>query len=269
MPVYLFALSQVQQPDWWRALLIFFILHVLVYPASNGYNSYMDRDEGSIGGIKVPMQPTRQLFNVSVVMDILSVFLGFLISVYFAIAVMLYILASRAYSYRGIRLKKYPLAGYITVVFFQGAVTFWMVYHGCHPLKTLKISETGMLASSLLIGGFYPLTQIYQHESDRKDGVVTISALIGYRGTFVFCGMVYSCAFMVLAYHYISSLEFKQFLVLQIFMLPVLVFFFAWGAKVFKNAQAADFGNTMKMNVLASWCTNTAFITLIIWRIFE
>src|SRR4051812_13168421 len=85
LPVYLFALSQVQQPDWGRALLIFFILHFLVYPASNGYNSYMDRDESSIGGIKVPLPPTRELFHVSVVMDCLAVLLGIFVSYLFAL----------------------------------------------------------------------------------------------------------------------------------------------------------------------------------------
>ena len=39
MPVYWFALSQVVEKDWTRAILIFVILHLLVYPASNGYNS--------------------------------------------------------------------------------------------------------------------------------------------------------------------------------------------------------------------------------------
>ena len=43
------------QADIANAALIFVILHILVYPASNGYNSYMDRDEGSIGGLKNPL----------------------------------------------------------------------------------------------------------------------------------------------------------------------------------------------------------------------
>ena len=63
MPVFWFALGQVVDKDWWRALLIFVILHLLVYPASNGYNSYMDRDTTSIGGLQHPMQPTQQLFR--------------------------------------------------------------------------------------------------------------------------------------------------------------------------------------------------------------
>ena len=269
MPVYLFAISQIQKPNWVRAMLIFFILHFLVYPSSNGYNSYMDKDLDSIGGLKHPMQPTRQLFVVSIIMDAIAFLLSFAISAFFALGILLYILASRAYSYRGIRLKRYPFIGYLTVCVFQGAVTFWLVYHGSHPLKTLLVPVTGMLASSLLIGGFYPLTQVYQHEADGKDGVTTISSFLGYKGTFKFTGLIYFSAFIVLAYHFISSLEAKQFLVLQIFMLPVFVYFFIWAAQVWKKTAAADFRNTMRMNILASCCTNAGFLTLIIWRLFE
>ena len=50
-PMYFFALAQVPHIDWVKAALIFFILHFLIYPASNGYNSYMDRDTKSIGGL--------------------------------------------------------------------------------------------------------------------------------------------------------------------------------------------------------------------------
>src|SRR6187551_3172967 len=83
MPVYWFALSQVNAVDPWRSILIFFILHAMVYPASNGYNSYMDRDTESIGGIKNPSQPTRQLFYATIVMDLAGVLLSCLISPWF------------------------------------------------------------------------------------------------------------------------------------------------------------------------------------------
>src|SRR5262245_60381924 len=95
MPVYLFALSQTPGIYWPHALLIFFILHVLVYPSSNGYNSYMDRDEGSIGGIEKPLKPTKQLFYVSLIMDAAAILLSLLISYWFTICIITYILASR------------------------------------------------------------------------------------------------------------------------------------------------------------------------------
>jgi len=272
LPVYLFALSQVYLPHWGHAILIFFILHLLVYPASNGYNSYMDRDETSIGGIKNPLQPTRQLFVTTVGMDIAAVALSLFIDIYFAAGILLYILASRAYSYRGIRLKKYPVAGYLTVVIFQGAVTFWLVYYGCHRQPELLFPDNllrGMLASGLLIGGFYPLTQIYQHEADARDGVRSISSLLGYRGTFLFTAIVYTLALSVLAVHFFMQLEATKFYTLATCMLPVLVYFFVWASKVWKDTRAASFENTMRMNVLASCCTNTGFIILLTWNLLE
>jgi len=96
MPIYWFALSQVPAINWLNAVLVFIVLHVLVYPASNGYNSYMDKDETAIGGLEKPLQPTRQLFIVTVVMDSMAVLLSLLVSIYFCLGVLLYILVSRA-----------------------------------------------------------------------------------------------------------------------------------------------------------------------------
>jgi 1,4-dihydroxy-2-naphthoate polyprenyltransferase len=262
MPVYWFALSQTKNIQPGDAILIFVILHLLVYPASNGYNSYMDRDTESIGGIKNPKQPTRELFYFTVIMDILAILLSFIISLYFAAGIVAYILASRAYSYRGIRLKKYPVAGYLTVVFFQGAVTFFIVMHGCSTDKTLQVPLAGMLAASLLIGGFYPLTQIYQHKQDAADGVTTLSILLGYNGTFIFTAVIYIFAVAALAYQLSSNDQFNNFLIIQVFFLPVLAYFFWWYRRVSSEHNEASFVNTMRMNMLASVCTNAAFIIL-------
>jgi len=269
MPVYWFALSQLNKINWRDAILIFIILHLLVYPSSNGYNSYMDRDTGSIGGIKNPLQPTRQLFYVSVIMDVAAIALSFLITPVFALGILLYILASRAYSYRKIRLKKYPVIGYLTVVIFQGAVTFFLVSYGSESNHSTNVSVVGIIAAGLLIGGFYPLTQIYQHEDDLKDGVQTISYKLGYKGTFIFTGIVYALAFCMLGLLFFLNTGLNHFLVLQIFMAPVLVYFFIWFRKVLINTKEANFKNTMQMNLLASACTNAGFITLLILRLIE
>jgi 1,4-dihydroxy-2-naphthoate polyprenyltransferase len=269
MPVYFFALSQLNHINWYNAALVFLILHLLVYPASNGYNSYMDKDTSPIGGVKNPLQPTKQLFIVTVCMDVIAILLSFFISWLFVVGIFLYILASRAYSYRKIRLKKYPITGYLTVVIFQGAVTFFLVYHGADSNHTTHVPVISMVASSLLIGGFYPLTQIYQHEEDAKDGVNTISYKLGYAGTFIFTGIIYVLAFCTLGLQFFLNLEWTRFIILQTYMLPVLVFFFIWFRKVFKNNKEANFKNTMQMNLLASVCTNLGFITLLILHLIE
>ena len=264
MPVYWFALSQVEIINWKRAILIFFILHLLVYPASNGYNSYMDRDTSPIGGIKHPLQPTKQLLVTTTTMNIIAVLLSLFISYLFAFGVLLYILASIAYSYRGIRLKKFPVIGFLTVIIFQGAVTYFLIYHGADANLTTNISPLGILASGFLIGGFYPLTQIFQYDADLKDGVTTISYLLGYRGTFIFTGIIYAFAFTLLGWLFFKSHQLESFFILQIFMLPVFVYFFYWFYLVIRDNRQANYENTMRMNMLASVCTNAGFITILI-----
>jgi len=268
MPVYWFALSQTPDIDVARAVIVFCLLHLLVYPSSNGYNSYMDRDEGSIGAVEKPQQPTRQLFHISILMDGIALLAAYFISLYFLIGILGYIVASRAYSYRGIRLKKYPIFGYLTVVVFQGGLTFWLVMHGSSESLTTDIPWIGMLAAALLIGGFYPLTQIYQHEQDRADGVISISSLLGYKGTFVFTAIVYALAMSSLAFYLISTLQETSFYILQIFFIPILVYFIWWFKEVAKDTKAADFSHTMRMNIIASVCSNAAFITLLILEKF-
>ncbi|MEO7531387.1 MAG: UbiA family prenyltransferase [Sediminibacterium sp.] len=264
MPVFWFALSGVNEIDLTKTLLIFSIIHLLLYPSSNGYNSYMDRDTDSIGGIKKPMAPEEELFYVTLIMDSLAIGLSFLVSILFAELLTCYIIFSRLYSYRGVRLKKYPVIGYLTVILNQGGLTFLMVYTGCAITPTTDLPWLGMTAACFLIGGFYPITQVYQHESDKKDGVRTISILLGKRGTFIFCGLMYLVAFVALFFFYNQQGHLLSFGILQVFFLPVLVYFTYWVLKVWKDGAMADFAHTMQMNWLASACSNLGFITLLI-----
>jgi 1,4-dihydroxy-2-naphthoate octaprenyltransferase len=264
MPVYWFALSFVQKINVANAVILFFIIHVLVYPSSNGYNSYMDRDTSSIGGIENPLQPTKQLFVFTVIMDVLSVLLAFIISPLTAACIFIYILFSRLYSYRKIRLKKYAVIGYLTVILNQGGLIFFTVYNAANDVQHFSVPWLGVTCATLLIGGFYPITQIYQHKDDAADNVKTISMLLGKKGTFIFCSFVYAAAFALLFYHYHLIHQSFLFLILILFFVPVLIYFMVWFLQVNKDMSAADFKHTMRMNKLASACTNLAFITLLI-----
>ena len=268
-PIFFFALSQVPSINWFNAVLIFFILHSFIYPASNGYNSYMDRDTESIGGLEKPPLPSRQLYIVTIILDCIGILLSLIIGPLFTVVMLFYIGASKAYSYRGIRLKRFPYLGYLVVIVFQGAVTFWLVYHGSNRDSNVSVPWQGMVICSLLVGGFYPLTQIYQHKQDIDDGIATISYKLGYTGTFIFCAIVYILAWIFMAQFFISKNQKGQLLMIGIFFIPVIVYFIHWFAKVRRSQLEANFKNTMKMNWLAATCTNISFLILLIWRWFE
>jgi 1,4-dihydroxy-2-naphthoate octaprenyltransferase len=264
MPVFFFALSFVKEINWINAIYSFIIIHFLLYPASNGYNSYMDRDTESIGGIEKPMQPTKELFYTTAVMDVSAIALSLLVSLMFASEITIYILCSRMYSYRGIRLKRFPVIGYLTVILNQGALIFATVYNATEANKFSTIPYIGLVAAAFLIGGFYPITQVYQHTADKKDNVKTISMLLGKKSTFIFCGIMYAIAFTLLFLYYKEINDIYSFLVLQVFFIPVIFYFIKWFMSVWKNEDLANFKNTMRMNLIASTCTNLAFITLLI-----
>jgi 1,4-dihydroxy-2-naphthoate polyprenyltransferase len=268
LPVFLFALSQLQDIHEGRAVLIFIILHVLVYPSSNGYNSYMDRDDSPIGGLSKPMQPTKQLFYTSVAMDVVAVLISFWISSYFAAGILLYILASRAYSYRGIRLKKFPVIGYLTVVICQGALIFFLTWYGAGAFQSFHVPVLPMIAASCLIGGYYPLTQVYQHEADKKDNVKTISMLLGKKGTFVFCGIVFTIATVVMFFTFHNQNNLRFFWLFLICMSPMALFFSKWMMQVWKDENAANFKNSLATNLLASLCTSICFLIILIIKQF-
>ena len=252
--------------NWSRAVLVFIILHMLVYPSSNGYNSYMDRDTTPIGGLSNPMQPTRQLFHISVIMDIVAIALSFAVSIYFSAGILLYILASRAYSYRGIRLKKYPVLGYLVVVLFQGAEAFFLTYHGCSEEKTLHIPLLPMIAASLLIGGSYPLTQVYQHNEDLKDGVRTISYILGKKGTFLYAGFIFALATLTMFFTFYKQNNLNSFFIFLACMLPMVWFFIVWMRNVWRDETKANFKNSFLMNLLASLSTTICFLILILLK---
>src|SRR5690242_2245299 len=112
LPVYLFALAISPNPTNHSVLWSFLIIHLLLYPASNGYNSYFDKDEKSIGGLKNPPPVNKGLYALSLLFDLVALVLaGQLINLTFAIMLLIYGLASKAYSHPAVRLKKYPITG--------------------------------------------------------------------------------------------------------------------------------------------------------------
>ncbi|WP_207435578.1 UbiA family prenyltransferase [Sabulibacter ruber] len=272
MPIFWFALSAAPEVSGWKAAAVFLILHLLVYPASNGYNSYYDRDEGSIGGLKHPPKVTESLYWLVLVFDVLSVLLALLLSWQFTLMVLVYLLVSKAYSYKGIRLKKYPILSTLVVVIFQGAFTFVMVQVGMGVTDDLILSQTNLLlalVSSLFLCGSYPLTQVYQHEEDARRGDRTISLMLGLWGTFLFAACSLLLATAVLFYTYWLRNETLHFLLFLVGTTPVLLVFTRWLLKVRQNAAAANFENTMRMNKVSSLSMSFAFGLILLWHFWQ
>ena len=271
MPVFWFAVSQSQNPNWVIAAGLFVILHLLIYPASNAYNSYFDKDEGPIGGLENPPPVNIKLFYVSWILDIVAIIVAYFLGGWIlSVALIIYSSISKAYSNDRIRLKKYPIISWLTVGIFQGAFTYLTVIQAVDKLPLSEIWQNKYLfpaiLSSLNLLGFYPMTQIYQHEEDARRGDVTMSRLLGIKGTFIFTASIFLFVTIGFFFYFQNTFiyNFPAFAVYLLIMSPVLIYFNLWFLKVLKNENQADFHHTMRLNMLGSVCLNLFFILLLL-----
>jgi len=269
LPVFLFAVGTSKDLNIQGAVITGLILHLLLYPASNGYNSYFDKDEESIGGLRKPPKVTPELFYVSLLMDLLAVALGlYLIGLTFALMILVYGLVSKAYSHPSIRLKKYPIIGWVSVFLFQGYFTFLTCYIG---INNLQIGETFFseiqlpaILTSILLGGSYPMTQIYQHNEDGRRGDLTLSRMVGVIGTFHFTAMMFILSTIGFIYYFLTYQELWNLILFQIILAPSLIYFILWYLRVRKDTLAANYSSTMNLNIISAGVLNIFFLIQIV-----
>lgn len=266
LPIYLFSLSI--SPNIAGAGLgwVFLILHFFLYPASNGYNSYFDKDEKSIGGLKNPPPVNKGLYYLSLLFDVIAVVLGYLkVNLTFAIMLVIYGLVSKAYSHPAIRLKKYPITGWIITGLFQGLFTFAMCYIGVNKFTIENIRSNVLipgLLTSVMLWANYPMTQVYQHEEDHKRGDRTFSLMLGIKGTFFFAAGFFTLAMIGFVWYLTTTFALKYAITFLIVLSPVLIFFLVWFSRVLKNELEADYKKTMWLNFISATCMNGFFIYL-------
>ncbi|HYG17811.1 MAG TPA: UbiA family prenyltransferase [Ohtaekwangia sp.] len=267
LPVFLFATAVSPNITGSNLLWSFLIIHLLLYPASNGYNSYFDKDEKSIGGLKNPPPVKKGLYHLALLFDVVAVLLGALkINLTFAVMLVIYGLVSKAYSHPAVRLKKYAITGWFAAGVFQGIFTFVMCYVGINGYGLENVTKVDVLIPGLLttimLWANYPMTQVYQHEEDGKRGDRTLSILLGIRGTFIFAGLVFAVAGagFVMYFNAFTSPKYASAFVIAI--VPVVIYFLIWFFKTYRNLDNASFGYTMWLNFISATCLNIFFIYL-------
>jgi 1,4-dihydroxy-2-naphthoate octaprenyltransferase len=189
-----------------------------------------------------------------------------MINLAFALMLLVYGLISKAYSHPAIRLKKYPVAGWITVGLFQGLFTFMMCYIGINKYNFENVWKATVLIPGLLstiqLLGTYPMTQIYQHEEDSKRGDKTISLMLGLRGTFYFVAAIFALATAGFFWYFTTYFEMRYALIFVAALGPVVGYFFYWFLLVYKDPLQANHTHTMRLNFISATCLNGFFIYL-------
>ena len=271
LPIFLFTLAITPQSiNWIDALVLFFCWHFFIYPASNGFNSYFDKDKESIAGIKYPPKVTKELYYFSIALDGIGILLALCIHLTTAISMLIYGLISKAYSHPLIRLKKRPVVSWIIVSVFQGYFVFLVTYWAIHdiPISRLTTSmiQIPALLTTMMLMSAYPITQVYQHKEDRERGDFTLSLSLGILGTFHFTALAFVMTTLGYAGYFYYYQDLQTLLLYLTLMTPLFIYYVSWYQEVRENIELADFEHTMKLNRLSALCLNTFFLLLIIFN---
>jgi len=270
LPVYLFALSQAPHIIPFNAILIFLIWHLMAFPASNGYNSYFDRDEESIGLLEKPPGVDISLYYFSLLLEVAAFLLGLLISLQFALAVLIYGIMSKLYSHRTTRLKRYPVISFLTVFIFQGCFIYWTTYAALAGIDLFSHWDSHFILAGLicsfLIGSGYTLSQVYQHKEDSRRGDHTLSLMLGYKGSFIFSGLMFGAGVILCFLYWKNAALLNHFYFFLLCILPTFLFFNYWFYKVNKSVSNANYRNAMLMNFISAGCMLIYFGGLVVWR---
>lgn len=170
------------------AYLIQFInVHLLLFGGATAYNSYMDKDEGPVGGLKNPPPMNEWMHPASLAIQ----FIGLVIAsnqgdLFFGLY-LLSMLMFWLYSSPRARWKGKPVLSIIAIAISTGTNSFLMGYlagsQATIPGYPVVVAAVGV---ALMLVSLYPISQWFQLEVDTDRGDLTFALKYGKKGIIIF-----------------------------------------------------------------------------------
>jgi len=216
-----------------------YLLGVLVWILGSGgtlaFNSFYDKDKGSISWLNNPPPMPRKLLSFSLILLFLGLILSFFVTSKFFIVYLICFILAIMYSHPSVRLKSIPgldvltnALGYGVLVFYSG----WAITN--KPLNFEFIIL--LLAIFFLAAGAYPLTQIYQYEEDKKRGDKTTTIFLGKKRTLLLSSILTTIGFLIFFYVVLTG----YLSPLALIITPALSYFYWRIFKWYKDVNKVD-----------------------------
>lgn len=247
---YLMGSLFVSDISWDQFWLQFLNVHVLLFGGATAYNSYWDKDEGPIGGLKSPPEMTKWMWAVSLIIQFLGMLWAYQISVdYFIIYGVSFVLFW-LYSTPNARWKGKPLLSLVAIGFSTGTNSFLLGYLAAGGQVLGLQQGLTALGVGLIILSLYPASQIYQTEEDEKRGDITFAMKYGLKAVQYF----FSTLFLIGALILTSFLYLENESLGIIFGVLCTISFSALSFLIFRlKGNKEEYGMVMKIKFLASF----------------
>lgn len=226
----------------------FLVIHLLLFGGATVYNSYWDRDEGPIGGLRNPPPLASWTRPASVLLQfgglVLSIPMGPVYMLFYAISMLFFWL----YSHPAYRWKGRPLPSLIAIGVSTGSnsLVFGYLSAGSQWDPLILVPAMGV---ALVMLSLYPVSQMYQLREDEARGDRTFAVEFGTQAIYpFFLGSYVSGVLLVTA----GFLIWRPWLAIVFPVLAVL----AGGIAAFfiksLKGDSAEYGNVMRVKYIMS-----------------
>lgn len=172
--------------NWSSFLLQFFNVHLLLFGGATAYNSYWDRDEGPVGGLKNPPKMKPWMWFLSILIQAVGLLIaipgGSLFVGIYALSMLLFWL----YSSPHVRWKGNPVKSLIAIGVSTGTNSLLLGYLAAGMNAITFPVLCAAVGVAFLILSLYPVSQLYQMDADLKRGDQTFAMQFGFTGVFNF-----------------------------------------------------------------------------------
>lgn len=259
---YLLGGLLVIEPVWTEYWLQFINVHVLLFGGATAFNSYWDKDEGPIGGLKNPPKMKPWMRNASLILQLAgflwSITLGLLYSLIYAVSILLFWLYSTPLA----RWKGKPVLSLIAIGFSTGTNSTILGALAA-GMDFSWIMVTAGLGTALVMLSLYPVSQIYQLNEDKERGDTTFAIYYGLKGIrrFFSISFITGIAAVTISIFYVNRLIAIAFGGLGLLVWIVLLF---WVNSL--QGDKEEYNQVMRIKFTASASFVTFLVTAILLK---
>src|SRR6056297_864771 len=228
--------------------LQFLNVHVLLFGGATAYNSWWDKDEGAIGGLKDPPKMEKWMHPVSLLFMfsgwVWSVFIGLEYAVVYGVSLLFFWLYSTPHA----RWKGKPLLSLVAIGVSTGfnSVLLGLWASGGAFSTAILLSAVG---ASMILLSLYPVSQIFQIDEDRSRGDETFTACYGLESTKRFFVISYLFGLLLLSFGLFLA---EGVIGAVLFILGSFSFFIIRRMINPMEGRIAEYKNVMKTKFFAS-----------------
>jgi hypothetical protein len=187
---YLLAALFVLEIDWGQFWLQFLNVHMLLFGGATAYNSWWDKDEGPIGGLKSPPKMDRWMWPASMVLQYIGLAWAVTIGWNYAIIYGISMLFFWLYSTPLARWKGKPVLSLVAIGVSTGTNSFLLGFLAAGGYPITFFEDAIALGVALIVLSLYPVSQVFQTAEDISRGDQTFAIRFGLRGVkWLFTGL--------------------------------------------------------------------------------